>query len=47
MDGHRDYLEAVEGVKLYGESPDKEKRYSPAEYIGSVISTPPTSSGRT
>src|SRR5215469_10434599 len=40
-DGHRAYLEAVEGafgsdidyamlVKLYGESPDAEKRYSPA-----------------
>jgi IS1 family transposase len=44
-DGHRAYLEAVEGafggdvdyamlVKLYGESPDAEKRYSPAECIG-------------
>ena len=40
-DGHRAYLEAVEGafgadvdyaqlVKLYGESPEAEKRYSPA-----------------
>jgi IS1 family transposase len=44
-DGHRAYLEAVEGafggdvdyaqlVKLYGESPDAEKRYSPAVCIG-------------
>lgn len=44
-DGHKAYLEAVEGafggdidyamlVKLYGENPDKEKRYSPAECIG-------------
>src|SRR5947209_3480 len=44
-DGHRAYLEAVEGafggdidyamlVKLYGQSPDAEKRYSPAECIG-------------
>jgi len=44
-DGHRAYLEAVEGafgsdldhamlVKLYGESPEAEKRYSPAECIG-------------
>jgi len=44
-DGHRAYLEAVEGafgadidyaqlVKLYGEAPDAEKRYSPAECIG-------------
>src|SRR5262245_13472294 len=45
-DGHRAYLEAIEGafggdidyamlVKLYGESPDAEKRYSPAVCIGS------------
>ncbi len=44
-DGHRAYLDAVEDafgadidnaqlVKLYGESPDAEKRYSPAECIG-------------
>jgi hypothetical protein len=44
-DGHRAYLEAVEGafgsdidyamlVKLYGENPEAEKRYSPAECIG-------------
>ena len=44
-DGHKAYLEAVEGafgadvdyaqlVKLYGESPDAEKRYSPAVCIG-------------
>jgi IS1 family transposase len=43
-DGHRAYLEAVEGfggdidhamlVKLYGPSVDGEKRYSPAECIG-------------
>jgi IS1 family transposase/lambda repressor-like predicted transcriptional regulator len=44
-DGHRAYLEVVEGafggdidyamlVKLYGQSPDAEKRYSPAECIG-------------
>lgn len=44
-DGHRAYLEAVEGafgadidygmlVKLYGESPEAEKRYSPAQCIG-------------
>jgi IS1 family transposase len=44
-DGHKAYLEAVEGafgadvdyaqlVKLYGESPDAEKRYSPAMCIG-------------
>ncbi len=46
-DGHRAYLEAVEGVfgsdidyamlvKLYGPSGDGEKRYSPAECIGAV-----------
>ncbi|MFZ0692606.1 MAG: IS1 family transposase, partial [Alphaproteobacteria bacterium] len=44
-DGHVAYLEAVEGafggdvdyamlVKLYGESPEAEKRYSPAQCIG-------------
>ncbi len=44
-DGHRAYLEAVEGafggdvdyaqlVKLYGEAPDAEKRYSPAVCTG-------------
>lgn len=44
-DGHRAYLEAVEGafgvdidyamlVKLYGEDPTNEKRYSPAQCIG-------------
>jgi 3-methyladenine DNA glycosylase/8-oxoguanine DNA glycosylase len=44
-DGHKAYLEAVEGafgadidyaqlVKLYGERPDAEKRYSPAVCIG-------------
>ncbi|MGO8868603.1 MAG: IS1 family transposase [Alphaproteobacteria bacterium] len=44
-DGHSAYLEAVEGafggdvdyamlVKLYGESPEAEKRYSPAQCIG-------------
>ena len=44
-DGHKAYLEAVEGafgsdvdyaqlIKLYGEAPDAEKRYSPATCIG-------------
>jgi IS1 family transposase len=44
-DGHNAYLSAVEGafghdidyaqlVKLYGESPESEKRYSPAKCIG-------------
>jgi IS1 family transposase len=44
-DGHRAYLEAIEGafggdvdyamlIKLYGESPEAEKRYSPAQCIG-------------
>jgi IS1 family transposase len=44
-DGHKAYLEAVEGafggdvdyamlVKIYGEAPEAEKRYSPAECIG-------------
>jgi hypothetical protein len=46
-DGHRAYLEAVEGafgadidyamlVKIYGAAPEGEKRYSPAECIGVV-----------
>ena len=45
-DGHRAYLEAVEGAfgadvdyaqlaKIYGESPEGEKRYSPATCVGS------------
>jgi IS1 family transposase len=44
-DGHRAYLDAVEGafgadvdyaqlVKLYGEAPEAQKRYSPAECVG-------------
>ena len=44
-DGHRPYLEAVEGafgaeidyamlVKLYGQDPEAEKRYSPAKCVG-------------
>jgi IS1 family transposase len=44
-DGHRAYLDAVKGtfgldvdyaqlVKLYGESPEAQKRYSPAECVG-------------
>ena len=44
-DGHKAYLEAIEGafgadvdyaqlIKLYGEAPDAEKRYSPATCIG-------------
>jgi hypothetical protein len=44
-DGHRPYLEAVEGAfgadidyaqlqKIYGTAPEAEKRYSPAECIG-------------
>ena len=44
-DGHKPYLEAVEGafgidvdyatlIKLYGEAPEAQKRYSPAECIG-------------
>ena len=44
-DGHRAYLEAVEGafgadvdyaqlVKLYGEAPEGQRRYSPAECVG-------------
>lgn len=44
-DGHKAYLEAVEGafgnaidyamlVKIYGEAPEAEKRYSPAQCIG-------------
>ena len=46
-DGHRAYLEAVEGafgadidyamlVKVYGAAPEGEKRYSPAECLGAV-----------
>ena len=46
-DGHRAYLEAIEGsfgadvdyamlVKIYGADPAGEKRYSPAECIGAV-----------
>jgi len=46
-DGHRPYLEAIEGafggdidyamlVKVYGASPEGEKRYSPAECIGTM-----------
>jgi IS1 family transposase len=49
-DGHKAYLEAVEGafggdvdyvmlVKIYGEMPDAEKRYSPAECIGAKKQT--------
>lgn len=44
-DGHKAYLEAVEGafggdvdyaqlIKIYGEAPEVEKRYSPAQYLG-------------
>ncbi len=44
-DGHRPYLDAVEGafgvdvdyamlVKIYGQEPESEKRYSPAKCIG-------------
>ena len=47
-DGYKAYLEAVEGgfggdvdyatlVKLYGEAPEAEKRYSPAKCIGAEI----------
>jgi IS1 family transposase len=46
-DGHKAYLEAIEGsfggdvdyamlIKLYGPSPDGQRRYSPAECIGAV-----------
>jgi IS1 family transposase len=49
-DGHRVYLQAVEDafgndidyamlVKLYGNSAEPEKRYSPAECIGAIAST--------
>ncbi|MCG8525892.1 MAG: IS1 family transposase [Opitutales bacterium] len=49
-DGHKAYLEAVENafgteidyamlVKMYGEDPSNEKRYSPAEYIGTKLKT--------
>lgn len=44
-DGHRPYLEAIEGafgadvdyaqlVKIYGQEPEQEKRYSPAKCVG-------------
>ncbi len=47
-DGHKPYLEAVEGafgadidyamlIKIYGQSPESERRYSPAECIGADI----------
>jgi len=47
-DGHKPYLEAVEGafgadidyamlIKIYGQSPEAERRYSPAECIGADI----------
>ncbi|HTT82851.1 MAG TPA: IS1 family transposase [Rhizomicrobium sp.] len=47
-DGHKAYLEAIEGafradvdyamlVKVYGEAPESEKRYSPAECSGSYM----------
>jgi hypothetical protein len=46
-DGHKAYLEAVEGafgsdidyamlVKVYGPTPESQRRYSPAECIGAV-----------
>jgi IS1 family transposase len=46
-DGHRPYLEAVEAafgadvdfamlVKLYGQDPENERRYSPAQCIGAI-----------
>jgi IS1 family transposase len=46
-DGHRPYLEAIEAafgtevdyamlVKIYGPSPDGQRRYSPAECIGAI-----------
>ena len=49
-DGHRAYLEAVEGafgcdvdyamlIKLYGKSPDEERRYSPSECLGTETRT--------
>lgn len=49
-DGYKPYLEAVEGafgadidyamlVKLYGESTESEKRYSPPNYVGAEKST--------
>jgi IS1 family transposase len=49
-DGHKAYLEAVEGafgshidyamlIKLYGSDPEGEKRYSPAECIGTRVET--------
>ena len=47
-DGHKPYIEAVEGafgadidyamlIKVYGQTPESERRYSPAECIGSDI----------
>ncbi len=46
-DGHRAYLDAVEGafdgvdyamlVRLYGTNPEAETRYSPAECIGTRV----------
>lgn len=47
-DGHKSYLEAIEGafgadvdyamlIKLYGQEPEGEKRYSPAKCIGTEI----------
>ena len=50
-DGHRPYLEAVEAafgqdidyamlVKLYGNDPGGERRYSPAQCTGSIPSSP-------
>jgi IS1 family transposase len=47
-DGHKPYIEAVEGAfganidyamltKVYGQTPESERRYSPAECIGSDI----------
>ena len=49
-DGHKPYLEAVEGIfgsgidyaqliKLYGNNPEAERRYSPAQCIGADIRT--------
>lgn len=49
-DGHRAYLEAVEGafgcdvdyamlIKLYGKSPDEERRYSPSVCLGTETRT--------
>jgi len=49
-DGHKPYLQAVEDafgadidyamlIKLYGQDPEGEKRYSPAKCIGTVVET--------